>query len=321
MKPAHMMKDYMAPMEGITNYIFRNAYHQFFHPMDKYFTPFISAKSDKRLSAKEIREVSPDTNQGLPVVPQILTNNAADFMQTARLLKEYGHKELNLNLGCPSGTVTAKGKGSGFLNEPYLLEKFLDRITEELEKEKMQLSVKTRIGTIDEEDWGLLLEIFGRYPLVELIIHPRIQKDYYKGPLRLDSFLTALDIMKVPLCYNGDLFSKQSYDGIAERFPETEIFMYGRGLVGNPGLVGEIRDGKKMQKEDFRKFHDKIYEDYKELLKDERNVLFRMKELWSYFLGSFSNAGKYGKKIKKAQNFTSYEACVSALFLEQGLIV
>lgn len=315
------MKDYMAPMEGITNCIFRNAYHQFFHPMDKYFTPFISAKPDKRLSAKEIREVHPETNRGLKVVPQILTNNGADFMQTARILKEYGHREINLNLGCPSGTVTAKGKGSGFLKEPYLLEKFLDTITEGLEKEGMQLSVKTRIGTSDEEDWGLLLEIFGRYPLTELIVHPRIQKDIYKEPLRLDAFGMALDAIQVPLGYNGDLFSPKDCHAVMERFPETKILMYGRGLIVNPGLVSEIRDGKKLEKEIFRKFHDKIYEDYRELLGDERNVLFRMKELWSYFAGSFSNAAKYAKKIKKAQHFTSYEAAVSALFREQELIV
>lgn len=316
------MKDYMAPMEGITNHIFRNAYHHFYYPMDKYFTPFISAKPNKRLSAKEIREVSPETNQGLQVIPQILTNHAADFLQTAGILKEYGHKELNLNLGCPSGTVTAKGKGSGFLKEPYLLEKFLDTIVDGLEKEGMQLSIKTRIGTSDDEDWELLLQIFSRYPLTELIVHPRIQKDYYKGALRLEAFGKALEMIQVPLCYNGDLFSAEAYRAISERFPETERFMYGRGLITNPGLVREIREGKKTEKEVFRKFHDKIYEDYKELLLgDERNVLFRMKELWNYFAGSFSNASKYVKKIKKSQHFTSYEAVVSALFREQELIV
>ena len=160
------MKDYMAPMEGVTNYIYRNAYHQFYHPMDKYFTPFISAKPNKRFSDKEIREVSPENNKGMYVVPQILTNNGDDFLETARILKEdFGYKEVNLNLGCPSGTVTAKGKGAGFLGGPEKLKKFFDRIFSECE---MEISVKTRIGTDYEEDWEALLNIYKSFPIKEL---------------------------------------------------------------------------------------------------------------------------------------------------------
>ena len=125
------MKNYLAPMEGVTNWVYRNAYHDCFYPMDKYFTPFITAKPNKRLSSKEIKEVSPETNGNLPVIPQILTNNAEDFVKTAHIFRdEYGHREVNLNLGCPSGTVTAKGKGAGFLGEPDKLERFLDEIFE-----------------------------------------------------------------------------------------------------------------------------------------------------------------------------------------------
>ena len=125
------MKNYLAPMEGVTNWVYRNAYHDCFYPMDKYFTPFITAKPNKRLSSKEIKEVSPETNGDLPVIPQILTNNAEDFVKTAHIFRdEYGHREVNLNLGCPSGTVTAKGKGAGFLGEPDKLERFLDEIFE-----------------------------------------------------------------------------------------------------------------------------------------------------------------------------------------------
>ena len=172
------MKNYLAPLEGITNHIYRNAYHKYFYPMDKYFTPFISAKPGKRLSRKEIFEVDPQYNQGKKVVPQILTNNGEDFIGTARIFqREYGHDEVNLNLGCPSGTVTAKGKGSGFLAEPDKLRKFLDRIYSGLD---MKISIKTRVGTDYEEDWEYLLEIYREFPIYELIIHPRIQKDYYK---------------------------------------------------------------------------------------------------------------------------------------------
>lgn len=309
------MKDYMAPMEGITTHIFRNAYHEFFYPADKYFTPFISAKPGKRFSAKEIREVSPETNSGLTVIPQILANHAEDFLHTARILKEYGHKEINLNLGCPSGTVTAKGKGSGFLKDPEVLDEFLYKVMNGLEKEGMKLSVKTRVGTCDEEEWEELMEIFNHYSFVELIVHPRIQKDYYKGALRLNTFSRATETIKSSICYNGDLFTAEAYQTISGRFPSVDTFMYGRGLISNPGLIGEIREGKKQDKAVFRQFHDKIYADYRELLHDERNVLFRMKELWSYLSASFLDAEKSAKKIRKAQHYGDYESAVSDIFM------
>ena len=198
------MKDYLAPMEGVTNFVYRRTYHRFYHPMDKYFTPFISAKPKKNLSFQEICEVSPERNEGMYVVPQILTCNADDFIRTAQLLKDdYGHQEVNLNLGCPSGTVTAKGKGAGFLAEPQKLDQFLDQIFSKLD---IKISIKTRIGTHYEEDWEYLLAIYEKYPIHELIIHPRIQTDMYRGVPRLGAYEKAVNRLKMPLCYNGNLF-------------------------------------------------------------------------------------------------------------------
>ncbi len=311
------MKDYMAPMEGVTNYIYRNAYHHFYHPMDKYFTPFISAKPNKRFSIKEIREVSPENNKGLYVVPQILTNNPEDFMETANILKEeFGYQEVNLNLGCPSGTVTAKGKGSGFLGEPEKLDSFLDKI---FSQSTMEISIKTRIGTHYEEDWEYLLDIYKKYPIKELIIHPRLQKDYYGNHPRIEAFKMAQKELHIPLCYNGDLFTVKDYKNLTSKLPEADLFMYGRGLVANPGLVSFIRNGKMPDKNTLRKFHDEIYDHYREILDGERNVLFRMKELWNYMAPSFTNYEKYAKKIKKAQNLHSYENTVQMLFSQQDL--
>lgn len=313
------MKDYMAPMEGITNHIYRNAYHKYFHSMDKYFTPFISAKPDKRLSIKEIREVSPETNQGLLVIPQILTNHAEDFIRTAHLLMEYGHQELNLNLGCPSGTVTAKGKGSGFLAEPEKLNRFLEDIFSALDPLGVRISIKTRIGTDYEEEWETLLKIYQQYPLEELIVHPRLQKDYYKNVPRLEAYRMAEEKVSFPLCYNGDLFTAEAYERFTAKFPKAVCFMYGRGLIADPGLVSEIREHKKMEKKIFRCFHDEIYGNYREILCGDRNVLFRMKELWNYMCPMFTNYEKYAKKIKKAQRCSEYEVVISSLFAEQEL--
>lgn len=308
-------KDYMAPMEGITNHIYRKAYQEFYYPMDKYFTPFLAAKQNKRLSAKEIREVSPETNEGLTVIPQILGNNAEDFIQLAKILRdEYGHKEINLNLGCPSGTVTAKGKGAGFLGEPEKLDAFLDSVYSSLD---MEISIKTRVGTDYEEDWEYLMDIYEKYPIKELIIHPRLLKDHYKGKPRLELFRQGKERFSMPVGYNGNLFTKEDYKNFTEQFPQTEIFMFGRGIIANPGLLDEIRDGKVPDKKKLRAFHDRIYSQYQEILSGERNVLFRMKELWNYMAPEFSNYEKPAKKIKKSQNFSDYEAAVNLLFAQE----
>lgn len=312
------MRDYMAPMEGVTNFVYRRAYHHFYHTMDKYFTPFISAKPKKKLSFQETCEVSPEKNQGMYVVPQILTCNAQDFIHTAQLLKEeYGYNEVNLNLGCPSGTVTAKGKGAGFLAEPKKLDEFLNEIFSGLD---MKISIKTRIGTHYEEDWEYLLEIYKKYPIEELIIHPRIQTDMYRGLPRLNAYARAAEELDMPLCYNGNLFSVEDYKRISSRFPGTDCFMYGRGLITNPGLVNAIREGRQPGKDTLHQFHGCLYEEYQQLLSGERNVLFRMKELWSYMAAGFTNYEKYAKKIKKSQHLSEYEAAVSSLFAQQELV-
>ena len=306
---------YFAPMEGITGYVFRRIHRECFPGMDKYFTPFLAAKQNKRLSAKEIREVSPETNEGLTVIPQILGNNAEDFIQLAKILRdEYGHKEINLNLGCPSGTVTAKGKGAGFLGEPEKLDAFLDSVYSSLD---MEISIKTRVGTDYEEDWEYLMDIYEKYPIKELIIHPRLLKDHYKGKPRLELFRQGKERFSMPVGYNGNLFTKEDYKNFTEQFPQTEIFMFGRGIIANPGLLDEIRDGKVPDKKKLRAFHDRIYSQYQEILSGERNVLFRMKELWNYMAPEFSNYEKPAKKIKKSQNFSDYEAAVNLLFAQE----
>lgn len=310
------MRDYMAPMEGITNYVYRNAYHKHFHPMDKYFTPFISAKPNKRLSQKEVNEINPETNQGMYIVPQIMTRNADDFLQTAEILMDYGHKEVNLNLGCPSGTVTAKGKGAGFLAEPDDLERFLNDVFEKIQSLDVKLSIKTRIGTDYEEEWPRLMEIYNKYPLEELIIHPRLLIDYYKNTPHLDVYQQAVDGAKAPLCYNGDLFSVEAYKMIEQRFHATDTFMYGRGLIANPALVSMIRDNKVPDKKILKAFHDDIYAAYKEIMSGDRNVLFRMKELWAHLIKLFDESDKYAKKIKKAQKCSEYDAAIASLFMD-----
>lgn len=213
--------------------------------------------------------------------------------------------------------MTAKGKGAGFLGEPEKLKKFFDRIFSECE---MEISVKTRIGTDYEEDWEALLNIYKSFPIKELIVHPRLLKDYYGNTPRLEAFIKAQKELSIPLCYNGDLFTKEDYERISGALPGTDTFMFGRGIIKKPWLLSLIRDGERPDKKKLRAFHDGLYREYREILSGERNVLFRMKELWSYMAPSFTNYEKYAKKIKKSQNLCSYNEAVEMLFSSQELV-
>lgn len=298
-----------APMEGITGYIFRNAHHACFEAMDRYYTPFLTPKQGKSFTSRELNDVLPKHNENLPVVPQILTNQAEGFLKVAGYLKEFGYAEVNLNLGCPSGTVVAKKKGAGFLAFPQELDEFLEQIFEAAD---FKISIKTRIGKEDPDEFGPLLEIFNKYPLEKLIIHPRVQTDFYKNTPNLDVFAQALKNSKNPVCYNGDLFSAEKVTAFARRFPEADSIMMGRGLLVNPALLtGSVPELARL-----RAFLDKLLMDYGEVLSGERDVLFKMKELWFYLGRLFADGEKYLKKIRKSQRLSEYQSAVNALLTD-----
>ena len=311
------MKFYLAPMEGITGYIYRNAYEKNFHNIDKYFTPFIVANKSKSLKTKELRDVLPENNKCINIVPQILTNDSEDFIITSKRLEQLGYNEINLNLGCPSGTVVSKNRGSGFLALREELDKFLEEI---FTLENMKISIKTRIGKDNPEEFYELIKIYNKYPLEELIIHPRTQKDFYGNKPNLEVFKDALSLSKAHVCYNGDIFTVNDYNKIIKDFPNLNSVMFGRGILSNPGLIGEIKEETFIDKKVLKNFHDEILNNYIELFKEEKNALFRMKELWGYMIYIFSDNKKYAKKIKKAQKIKDYNEAVSSLFQEQEII-
>ncbi len=310
------MKLYMAPLEGITGHVFRRAYYTCFGSVDKYFIPFIKPNQRGHLSSRERQDILPENNEGMYAVPQILTNSVEDFARTTRKLQKYGYREFNLNLGCPSGTVVSKGRGSGFLAFPEELDRFLDAVFEQTE---VEISIKTRIGKESPEEFGRLLEIYNQYPVKELIIHPRIQKDVYKNHPNWEVFRNACAESKNPVCYNGDLFSAEAYERAVNAFPEVDMWMFGRGLLMNPGLCRQIRQGIGLDKKTLRMFHDKIYGEYQEILPGARTILFKMKELWSFLAPAFTNYEKYAKKIRKAEKLEAYERTVDTLFGEQSI--
>ena len=306
------MQIYLAPMEGITTFVYRNAFTHYYGGIDKYFTPFLS---NINLSYKEINEVSPEHNKGLVVVPQLLTNQAEVFVSIATKLADYGYREVNLNLGCPSGTVASKKRGAGFLSIPDSLDAFLEEI---FRKCTLEISIKTRIGVESVDEWEKLLTVYGKYPLKELIVHPRLQKEFYEGTPHVEAFRMAQGMLPMfPLCYNGDIVSKAAYDAVTSRLMPVENIMLGRGVLADPTLpmtlqaqtsdtVPNAEDLKR-----FRAFHDEILEGYRELMSGDQPALFRMKELWAYMRKYVRLTDKQMKQIHKSKRIDEYQSIIS----------
>lgn len=306
------MKIYAAPLEGVNVANYRKLQEDIFGGVDKHFAPFLSPNDGVRFKNKQMKDVLPENNLGMNVVPQILTNRAHDFISVSDQLKELGYNEVNLNLGCPSGTVVSKGRGSGFLFEPELLEEFLYEI---FDKVDMKISIKTRLGKDNEEEFHKVLELYNKFQMEELIIHPRIQKDFYKHPTRLDFLEEIMDKSKNKVCFNGDIFTPHDYKQIIERFPQIDSIMLGRGLIANPALARECRGGAPLGRGELLEFHNAIYEDNLEKQCGSTNVLYRMKEYWYYMNHTFPDSKKHWKKIKKSTKLEVYEEVVEDLFI------
>ena len=329
------MKFYLAPLEGVTGYIFRNALDAYFPGTDRYFTPFIVPDQKHALRKKELRDILPENNQVKELVPQILTSDPVRFVETAKALAEYGYEEVNLNLGCPSGTVVAGGRGAGMLADVEKLDCFLDQIFRDTD---LRISVKTRIGIERPEEGYTLMKIYNQYPVSEVIIHPRTRKEYYKGEPHLDVFSELLAMSKHPVCYNGHLVTVRDDEQFRARFPQVERVMIGRGVLADPGLMqrlkslehaqktGEDSDRKengmeqsgseiyRTGKQELRAFHDTIFRQYREIFDEDKNAIFHMKELWSYLVHSFEGSEPYAKKLRKTSSLNEYRCEVGNLF-------
>ena len=299
------MKYYVAPLEGITGYVFRNVHNRFFSGIDKYFIPFIEPKpnSKKIFTGREKNDTLPEHNQGMTVVPQILTNKWEDFLWTAEKLKDLGYEEVNLNLGCPSRTVVSKNRGSGFLAFPDDVDAMLYYIFDQLD---MRVSVKTRLGKEDSHEFEKLMEVYNKYPLEELIIHPRTQKQLYRGRPDYEAFQIALESAKIPVCFNGDIVLGKDFEWITQQFPKIQAMMVGRGVLRNPGLIQEGQTGKRTDRKILRAYHDEMLQTYQSELSGEIHALHKMKELWCYMIDFFEHTDKEKKALTKAKKIKEY---------------
>ena len=312
------MKIYLAPMEGITGYVYRNALHNLCNgKIDKYYTPFIAPRPKKGMHDRERRDLLPENNQDVSLVPQILTNSAPDFTNLATEIHElYGYQEINLNLGCPSKTVVSRGKGSGFLSNPKELDHFLMQIFDQRDKKGQQydISLKTRLGVSDPDEIWNLLSIYEKYPVSELTVHVRVQSDYYKKPARMSYMSEIKNRYSGELAYNGDIFTVENYAKCTD--VQEMPLMLGRGVIRNPFLPLMLKgvDVENQEaKERLKVFHKAIYEGYQADM-DIVPVIFHMKELWAYIGDVFVEADKARKHLRKAKNRSEYEEDVREMF-------
>ena len=301
------MQYYFAPMEGLTDSIFRRLHHKHFPGVDRYYTPFFSPTVHRALTPREARELPPADALGACVIPQILTKVSEDFIWFAQQCKNLGYEEVNLNLGCPSGTVTAKGKGSGMLRDPDSLDRFLEQI---YTATPLPISIKSRIGFTSAEEFPTLLEIFNRYPVKELTIHPRVRADFYKGSPDMDCFTYAIKNSNTKVCYNGDLHSIQQAEALSQQFPELDSVMIGRGLLGNPGMVTPGGTDTVA----LKAFYEELLEEYLVCFGGSRNAMFRLKEHWGMLIPNFADSEKLGKRLRKTTDLAEYRSITAEIF-------
>ena len=313
------MEFLFAPMEGVTGRIYRRVHARFFPGVSRYYAPFFSPSGDHHFPLRGLTDLLPEENPGVDLVPQLLTNRAEDFIWAAASLMDRGYKEVDLNLGCPSGTVAAKRKGAGFLLLPQELDAFLEAVFSAPELSGLSLSLKTRIGFADEGEWERLLGIYRQYPLSQLIVHPRLRSDFYTGPVRPAAFALALEGSPFPVTWNGDVFSPADLETLRARDPGLDRVMLGRGLASEPGLAARLATGEVCSRETLHAFHEAVSEEYRSVLYGETALCHRMKELWSYLILHFEGGEKHFKRLTKARRWEEFHLASEAIFAELPL--
>ncbi|MCK5028183.1 MAG: tRNA-dihydrouridine synthase family protein [Bacteroidales bacterium] len=312
----------MAPIQGVTDYHFRNTYQKFFEGVDVLYSPFLRLDKDMQLKKSKLKDVLPENNVNINLVPQILTNNSAEFIYLSKQMFDLGYKHLNWNLGCPFAMVINRELGSGLLPHFDKIKGLLEKVIPVI---PLKLSIKMRIGLESEDDIFKILPILDNYPISEIIIHPRTGKQMYKGEVNTDVFEKCLSLTKHKVCYNGDINTLEDFQNLKNRFENVSSWMIGRGLVTNPFLAEQIKQTVKNTHENkmsrFKEFHDALAKEYLDRLEGSSHFLNKMRIFWEYFSLSFSNSHKVYKRIKKATSVDKYNIAVEQNCTNENWIV
>ena len=306
---------HLAPLHGVTNRVFRIAFFRHFPGFDAAVAPFIPSVNAASVSDTHFRDLLPPANAGIPLIPQILGNDADFFVATVKTLKDYGYDEVNWNLGCPYPMVANKKRGSGLLPFPDLIERFLDVACA---RTALPISVKVRLGRTDARELFRLMPIFNAFPLKRVVIHPRIGTQMYGGEVDLDGFSEAASLSNHPVMYNGDIKDAETFASLRSRFPSIQQWMIGRWALSDPFLASELKGltPPADPAASIRAFHDELYEAYREVLFGPKHVLDKMKEVWSFLGGAFPGFARHFKDISKSKTLEAYGYAVAALFEE-----
>lgn len=308
------MKIYFAPLEGLTTRPFRQVHRTHFAGIDRYFQPFIAVHQTHKLKLKEKKELVPESADPEKMsVPQLLGKDPEDTAFYVKMAAEAGFPEVNINLGCPSPTVTKKGKGAGMLADADETDEYLEAVFEAAQ-DKIHVSVKTRIGMYDTDNMAQLIEVFNRYPVSELTVHPRLGKQLYKGNADLDAFEFFYENSRCPVVYNGDIRSVADAEMIENRFPKISALMIGRGLLTDPALAREIKGGAPAASEELYGYMKDLSEAWAEDLGGIEAALPRIKETFNYLAQGFDNAAKPLKQVRKSKNREEYFFALDQFF-------
>jgi tRNA-dihydrouridine synthase len=306
-----------SPLQGFTDYKFRNAFNTFFGGIDTFYSPYIRLNGKFIIKNSYQKDILPENNTALEVIPQIITNDVDEFLFVSKYVIELGYKELNWNLGCPYPMVTKRGMGSGLISDADKINNILDKVHNESD---ILVSMKMRMGYDTPEEILDVLPILDNYPLKNIAIHARIGKQLYKGGTNLEAFQKCLDISKHKMYYNGDITSVAAFKKLQERFASIDHWMIGRGLIADPFLPSMIKNNTteypKNRFEIFSEFHDCIFQEYDAALSGPTPIKMKMLGFWEYFSQSFSNPQKTYKKIKKAKDVKAYTIAVKEIIKE-----
>ena len=310
----------LGPFQGITDAPFRNVFKRHFDGIDKFYTPFFTGIQKDHAKNLQVEEIDPRFNDVETLTPQILSTDAEEILRFAAQCKKLGYQEINLNMGCPFPRVANKKRGSGLLPYPEKIDAMLSTVFERID---IKFSIKCRLGYFGPDEIVPVIEVFNQYPLSELVIHPRIGKQLYKGEADVKRFAELIPMIKAPLVYNGDIVSVESFERIRAEVRPVNEFMLGRGLLANPFLAEEIRGevpNSGLRQERLYAYVTDLYEDRLHHAGGSPKVLGRMKELWSYLMYSFEDPQSIWRKIKKINALKEYEEAVEAVFREHALI-
>lgn len=310
-----------SPLQGFTDFRFRNAFHHYFGGIDTFYAPYIRLDGKMIIKSSYQRDLDPENNITLEVIPQVMTNDADEFLFVVNYIQQLGYKELNWNLGCPYPMVTKQGMGSGLICNPEKINHILDRVHNETD---VIVSMKMRMGYENPEEILDVFPILDKYPLKNIAIHARIGKQLYKGGVNLEAFQRCVDSTKHKLYYNGDITTVAKFQEMQQRFPSIDHFMIGRGLIADPFLPSMIKNNTTEYPANrwdiFSEFHDTIYQQYDAALSGPTPIKMKMLGFWEYFSKSFSNPQKTYKKIKKASNPRAYTQAVAEILNNEKTI-